>query len=558
VNEEGPEFFYHDGESCWEALVDLADAFAARLLPLRDGRIFIMDRLDVKGMHVGQSSPAGTLPARGLKRPSPYESLRNAILVNTRPHAVAPFKAPYIESYYRVAWSNPGPIKVLPGVTLDIDVRYPTGEEKAGIGSFVAGNAAGSIFLAVGVCWSNADKTGTRLDDLGSGQGQFSVLMEFAPIEQAGYTYTRPVGNKQSFVRVRFRNTHATLSAYFFDSKVMLIGIRETGSPARTELIDAASVAKNGVRHLEIKSKWIQFSAQAALTAQAYADALSVREKASPATVVYKWSGEDLYQKLLTYDLGVHVNFGTQGGASALENFGMWGRWLIVGQSLRWLAADGQAAEVSLTYEYAGLSPVLTFERTSVQAGGAMASSITWAHQIDLRADRLLTVGVTLRAFESVASITYGGVALTRHAAVQPGAGDFPRAELWYLIAPVVGTANLVVTLTGGEFAQCVASNFYNVNQVRPVGVAAAASGSGSPISLAVAGALGGYALDVLGYWNPGADAIQGAGQILLGRASSDGAWKIATSYRAAAASVLMSWNLLSPYAQVSAVIREV
>ena len=83
----------------------------------------------------------------------------------------------------------------------------------------------------------------------------------------------------------------------------------------------------------------------------------------------------------------------------------------------------------------------------------------------------------------NVASITFGGVALTRVAA------SFHNndAEFWYLKNPI-GTADIVVTMAGPTSVVVGAYSFSGVDQTKPIPTTAAnyATGAGSPtISIA-------------------------------------------------------------------------
>ncbi len=540
---EEPDYFYFDGSSAWSHLEELADGFAARLFVLRDGRLFAMDRLDVTGMHAGLAAPTRAQESFGIERVNAFETLRNTVRVNVRPHSVTPFKMPYLNTYYREAWSQAGPFAVLPGETVDLDVFYDAGAPSEG--SFLSVNN-GSGFAVLYEAWSAADRTGTLMSSSGTGEGEFTLLWE--TLDDGGVV---PFGNNQQWTRVRFKNWSAVETAYFFDCKVMLIGIQETGSPGVRQAVDAASVALNGSRLLSINSRWVQSVSMADNIAQAYVDALSSREKASPATVLYQWSGETLFENLLTFDVGVHVNFGLAGGGTAIDNFGMNGRWLIVGRELEWMSPDGQDAWVRLTYERIGESPVLTMERSSTGVSATPGASITWAHQVDEHDNRLLVVGVTVRAYQSVSGITYGGVALTKAGSAQYGSGDNPRAELWYLAAPAVGTANVVVSLSGSDFAQAVAVSFYNARQDVPVGSVVTANGGVSPANITASAELGDLALDVVGYWGASA-ASADAGQSALGAASSDGSWRIGVSSKVGVGSLPMGWSLPSRSAHMA------
>lgn len=73
---------------------------------------------------------------------------------------------------------------------------------------------------------------------------------------------------------------------------------------------------------------------------------------------------------------------------------------------------------------------------------------ITLSHTVAAGSDRLLTVAYIGRSVSKAPTgITFGGVALTQGVAISGNTFD---AEVWYLIAPAVSTANVVVTLAGG------------------------------------------------------------------------------------------------------------
>ena len=96
--------------------------------------------------------------------------------------------------------------------------------------------------------------------------------------------------------------------------------------------------------------------------------------------------------------------------------------------------------------------------------------------------NRLLLVGIEANN-NNVASITFGGVALTRVAALFHN----NDAEFWYLKNPI-GTADIVVTMAGPTSVVVGAYSFSGVDQTNPIPTTAAnyATGAGSPtISIA-------------------------------------------------------------------------
>lgn len=529
-----PNYFYLDGSSGWSTLKDLADAFAARLFFMRDGRLFVMDRQDFLGLS-GSTNPFGSpLLSYGLNRPSPYAMLRNQAVVQVRPHAAS---GPYRSSHYNYqlieAWSNTGPIDVEPLSTLELDIEY-LHDGKIVVGSYVISNAG---FVTDGMeVWSNVDKTGTDLFASGD--------TSLAPLNQGVYGFLVPYGNQENKTRIQFVNDHPTLTAYFFNAKILILGIRETGNSAVVTVKDDASIALNGKRVLEINSRWVQRSNLATSVAQSYVDALSSREKASPVTLAYSLSGDALYNMLSNYDLGSRVDFGLAGGTISLDNFGLRGVWLIVGIDLDWINPDGQDAIVKVTYEKITAAQVTLAGLVSTTTANTSAS-VVWAHTVPSGLNRLLVVEVGLRAFQTVTGVTFGSQSLTKAGAVQYAAGNYARAEIWYLVAPAVGTDNVTVTISGAEVVEAAALNFVNVNQTSPMGTFASNSDlGGSEASVNVVSDEGDLVIDLL--VKDGGTLAAGAEQTSLWAVVAAGSWNGSGSSEPGVATGItnMSWNL--------------
>jgi hypothetical protein len=559
-NNEQPDYFFMDGSNAWQTLKDLADGFAARLFFTRTGTLFVMDRLDPNGLDFSLAAPGRAQEASGLQRVSPFASLRNRAEVKVRPHSVMPFNNPISNSYYKAAWHNDGPVEVAPNSYIDINIKYPDGVDKPLQGSFVRCNGFSPVTNNPDEpypmqIWSKADRTGTNMADLGL--ADFSMIPQHVGENSYGLTYV-PDGDNQKFCTVRLRNWSTTLTAYYFDLQVQIVGVKETGQALTQVVEDAASIAINGRRVLEVNSRWIQNQAMATNIGKAYVDALSSRERASVASLTYQWSGQSLYANLLAYDLGSHVDFGARGGAASLANFGLYGRWLIVGQEITWLSADGQDALVKLTYEKAATISVTAGNVSSTS--GANVSTLSWGHSVAAGSNRLLVVTVSKRAFSGaeVGTITFGGVALTKLGAVQQGSGNFPRVEIWYLVAPAAGSGMLVLTLAGSsDWIEAGGVDFANVSQTAPLGAPVYAWGSAGPASASVPASPGDLVIDALAY--AGADATVGAGQTVKWAVSSDGNWKGACSTEPGATNVDMLWTVpAGGWAQMAAAVKGV
>lgn len=137
--------------------------------------------------------------------------------------------------------------------------------------------------------------------------------------------------------------------------------------------------------------------------------------------------------------------------------------------------AGKQAWEKAQYYFDGGLSAGGTSMRSS-----ASASVLAWAHTVEALSNRLLVIGVaTDNTSNAVQSVTYGGAALTRLGTQTHGSGR-QRAELWYRIAPPVGTAAVVVQMSQLNDVVAGATNYSGVHQQSPFGTLRAAAARGT------------------------------------------------------------------------------
>jgi len=185
----------------------------------------------------------------------------------------------------------------------------------------------------------------------------------------------------------------------------------------------------------------------------------------------------------------------------------------------------------------------LVHERSTGAGNGATPmSTASVSHQVDNHGQRLLVALIAVRAYQSVTSVTFGAQSFIKYADVQAGTSNNPRAELWYLIAPNIGTSTVTVTLTGADFVEAAILGFHNADQVSPLGIVATAHAlSGNPSASAPADS-GDIVIDVISY--AGTSATQGAGQTLLGTLTSDGNWKLSASKEPGSSpSISMDWT---------------
>ena len=209
------------------------------------------------------------------------------------------------------------------------------------------------------------------------------------------------------------------------------------------------------------------------------------------------------------------------------------------------------AATVTNTWGTAYSSnALLTVTGPPVGGSGSMAcvtatnvATRTWSHTVSSGLNRLLIVGIALAdTQESVSSVTCAGTPLTRITSSQ----SKNTVEMWYLLAPPVGSANIVATWTGNKDMAGWSGTFINVNQTSPIRNSAVTNGTTSTPSITVASAAGDLVVDTLSIDGSAASLTVGAGQTQIcqnttGTANGD-CWG-ASSYEPGAASVTMSWS---------------
>jgi hypothetical protein len=201
------------------------------------------------------------------------------------------------------------------------------------------------------------------------------------------------------------------------------------------------------------------------------------------------------------------------------------------------------AIDAATQRAWTGTLAIAADAASSAATAGAQ-SVLTFSHTVGTGTDRLLVVEVSTSSTASVSSVTYGGVALTPLAAVTDGANNV-RAEMWYLIAPSSGAANVVVSLSSGHEFVAGATSFSGVDQSATFGTPVTAEGAGGAPSVTVASAVGDTVLDVVALKDRNTGAA-GGGQSALwtnttGAAGAD-AWG-GSSRADGAPSVTMGWS---------------
>ena len=210
-------------------------------------------------------------------------------------------------------------------------------------------------------------------------------------------------------------------------------------------------------------------------------------------------------------------------------------------------AAPLTAAEQAQWQHLLGTIAVDNTSSAVTAAGGA--STLTFSHTVNTGSNSILIVNVTVAhggAPDPVTSVTYGGQSLTL-----VGSANVPNSEsadIWYLLNPTVGTANVVINLTGSCHFEAGATDYFGVDQTTPLGTLATASGGilSSP-SVNVASAAGEVVVDsIVTQGLALALTPSGPGQTELwtqATGASAGDALGAGSYAPGAASVTMSWT---------------
>ena len=190
---------------------------------------------------------------------------------------------------------------------------------------------------------------------------------------------------------------------------------------------------------------------------------------------------------------------------------------------------DGDGEQTTLTAPDGNLpgmaASMPVVQSTASYSGTSSASSATWSHTIGAGSDRYLYVAVTTNATASgsVTGVTYGGTAMTElsdevDATTSNGHRDM---SVWGLVAPAVGTANVVATLsTSYSAVSGVSVGLVNVNQSTPTGTIQTDTGGSvgaQSLSTTTAGSSSDLNLSALGWRDDEGLATAGSGQTLLG-----------------------------------------
>jgi hypothetical protein len=154
---------------------------------------------------------------------------------------------------------------------------------------------------------------------------------------------------------------------------------------------------------------------------------------------------------------------------------------------------------------------------SSATSGGSSGPTLTWSHTVANQSNRVLIVGVQTEGSSSIqpTSVTYNGAAMTNVGQAEAtSSGIFQDVSQWYLIAPAVGTANVVVTWPSAVTDQTAgAIGLYGVAQQSPEASATSFNNSGATTTDITTLTDGAWVVDMFGSGQDLGDLSPGSGQ---------------------------------------------
>jgi hypothetical protein len=165
------------------------------------------------------------------------------------------------------------------------------------------------------------------------------------------------------------------------------------------------------------------------------------------------------------------------------------------------LSASDVPLDSAALLNYDGTLATIAIDTTSSAATASGGSSnLTFAHTVNSVGDPILIVDIAVAhggGSDPVTSVTYGGQSLTL--AASANTPNTQSADIWYLLGPTVGTANVTINLSSSSNVVASATDYFGVNQATPFGLSATATGTaGSSPSVTVVSLLGQVVVDSL------------------------------------------------------------
>jgi hypothetical protein len=135
---------------------------------------------------------------------------------------------------------------------------------------------------------------------------------------------------------------------------------------------------------------------------------------------------------------------------------------------------------------------------TTASGANANVNTLSWSHTVSSGSNRILIVALSQRdGNASISGVWYGGTMLSQIGG-QAATGSQSRTDLWYLLDPPPGTANVFVVLLTAKRIVASAISFTGVNQTTPLGTFVGATGQSTTASVNVSSGPGELVLDTV------------------------------------------------------------
>jgi len=192
---------------------------------------------------------------------------------------------------------------------------------------------------------------------------------------------------------------------------------------------------------------------------------------------------------------------------------------------------------------------------------GSAVGSLTWNHTVASGSNRMLLVSVGKQGTtgRGIATVKYGGVDLIKiGSSTQETDSTHSAVEMWYLINPTVGTANIVVTLMSGtNYMEAVSVDMVNVIQDDPIRNINYNYDTGGDSYLNVKNTIGDIVIDAIAYSRNVAATI-GNGQYSLCSLTSSSDWRFNSSFKSGTGLNTFSWaNTVNGFAHMAISIKK-
>jgi len=128
------------------------------------------------------------------------------------------------------------------------------------------------------------------------------------------------------------------------------------------------------------------------------------------------------------------------------------------------------------------VTPIL---EARTQSAAVSSTTVSWTHVIGNNSNRILIVGVEIQGTTAVSTVTFNSVSMTR---IGFASTTSARVELWYLLAPSIGSFSVTVTTASSVAFAAGSISYYNTLQSAPTAVNTATGNSGTA-TVAISGA---------------------------------------------------------------------